>query len=306
MPLGTELDVLPCLDSDAMAESRRRELDVPKSVAAERARSAVEAIRLGHYTREDGTRVDWRAEVSAAVAAKVSVPPDAPLPPPPPRLTGSGAPALGSPARATHVQVTNETTMGAARRLVDAGRRPLSLNFANGIHPGGDFLGGARAQEETLCRSSALFATLEGDAMYAAHLARPRPDSTDWCIVSPDVPFFRADDGASLERPWPCSVITCAAPVAARVGQPESGDLLERRIHRVLDVARAYGYRTLVLGAWGCGAFGNDPARTARDFRAALEGGFAGAFEDVVFAVTDWSPERRFLGPFRDAFDPGA
>ena len=57
-----------------------------------------------------------------------------------------------------------------------------------------------------------------------------------------------------------------------------------------------------MLGAWGCGAFGNDAERTAGDFRRALEGEFDGAFSDVVFAVTDWSPERRFLGPFRDTF----
>jgi uncharacterized protein (TIGR02452 family) len=97
-------------------------------------------------------------------------------------------------------------------------------------------------------------------------------------------------------------VLTCAAPVAQSIGQPESGDLLQRRIHRVLAIAHAYDHSTLVLGAWGCGAFGNDPHRTARDFRSALEGEFAGAFNTVVFAITDWSPERAMLGAFRDAF----
>lgn len=52
-----------------------------------------------------------------------------------------------------------------------------------------------------------------------------------------------------------------------------------------------------VLGAWGCGAFGNDAARIVQDFRAALEAR-AGAFDQVVFAVTDWSLERCFLDPF--------
>ena len=73
-------------------------------------------------------------------------------------------------------------------------------------------------------------------------------------------------------------------------------------IRRILSIAKAFGYSTLVLGAWGCGAFGNDPCRTALDFRKALENEFRGAFSDVVFAITDWSPERRFLGPFRDVF----
>ena len=122
-----------------------------------------------------------------------------------------------------------------------------------------------------------------------------------WVIYSPDVPVFRQDDGTELDRLWLLSFITCAAPYVPKIG-PESGDLLQKRIHRVLAIAQAFGYSTLVLGAWGCGAFGNDPRRTAVDFRAALENDFSGAFSDIVFAITDWSLERRFLGPFRDVF----
>ena len=77
---------------------------------------------------------------------------------------------------------------------------------------------------------------------------------------------------------------------------------MKKRIHRVLAIARSYGYNALVLGAWGCGAFHNDPHRTAADFRDALANDFSGAFSDIVFAITDWSQERRFLEPFREAF----
>ena len=133
----------------------------------------------------------------------------------------------------------------------------------------------------------------------------PTDESSDWVILSPGVPVFRRDDGVSLPEPWETSFITCPAPYAPRVGQPRSGDLLERRIRRLLAVAHAYAFDTLVLGAWGCGAFANDGTRTARDFRAALETDFAGAFREVVFAIADWSSDRRFLGPFRDAFSAG-
>lgn len=285
------LQTLPCLDSDEMAEARRRDLSISRAVAAALGRSAVEAARKGFYVDETGREVVWREAVDAACAARRSIPPDETLPAPP-----------RDDVLVTRVQVTNETTLAASRRLVDAGLRPLALNFANGIHPGGGFLGGARAQEEVLCRSSALFETLVGDAMYEAHRKRPLPDATDWAIHSPGVPVFRHDDGTALPRPWLLSFLTCAAPYAPGVGQPRSGDLLQRRIHRVLAIARSFGYSTLVLGAWGCGAFGNDPTRTASDFRKALEGEFLGAFSDIVFAITDWSPERRFLGPFRDVF----
>jgi uncharacterized protein (TIGR02452 family) len=138
--------------------------------------------------------------------------------------------------------------------------------------------------------------------MYEQHRQRPRPDSTNWAVYSPDVPVFRNDNGAELDHPWQLSFLTCAAPVARSIGQPEAGDLMQKRIHRILSISQAYGYSELVLGAWGCGAFGNDPHRTAADFRQALENDFSGAFSDIVFAITDWSLERKFLGPFRDVF----
>ena len=77
---------------------------------------------------------------------------------------------------------------------------------------------------------------------------------------------------------------------------------MARRMHRLLHVAASQGHRSLVLGAWGCGAFRNDPVRTADVFREALAGPFDGVFDRIVFAITDWSPERATLGPFVDAF----
>ncbi len=272
-----------------MAASRKRELDIPRDVAAALGQSAVEAARKGYYLTPADVKVDWSQAVQAACSAKRSIRPNDPLPA-----------GKGGPFAETRIQVSNETTLSAAHRLAERGLRPLALNFASGVRPGGGFLNGARAQEETLCRSSALYMTLASDAMYTEHSQRPRPDSTDWAILSPDVPVFRSDDGTELLQPWLLSFITCAAPYAPEIGQPEAGDLLQRRIQRVLTIAQAYGYAALALGAWGCGAFDNDPQRTARDFRQALESEFRGAFSDIVFAIADWSAERKFLGPFRD------
>ena len=70
--------------------------------------------------------------------------------------------------------------------------------------------------------------------MYAAHKARPQPDSTDWAILSPDVPVFRDDAGRPQDQPWPLSFITSAAPYAPRLGQAPSARLMESRIRRVL------------------------------------------------------------------------
>ena len=259
------------------------------------ARATVEALRDGEYAGPTGERVDWSAAVRHALEAKASLRPGAALPEPP-----------ACAARRTKTTVTAERTLQAARRLHEAGGRVAALNFANGMRPGGGFLHGALAQEEALCRCSALYATLEGDPMYAHHQARGDPAASDWVILSPDVPVFRTDDGTPLARPWPLTFLTCAAPYAPEVGQPRAGDLLQRRILRVLDVARAFGHQTLVLGAWGCGAFGHDPRRTAADFRAALEGPFAGAFGEVVFAVSDSTFDQRTIRPFRDVFASGS
>jgi len=281
------LILLPCLDSDQRAAHCRDVLSIDHGRAQLLGRSAVAAADQGRYRTSDGRAVDWSEAVERARAAKLSIPPDAPLPRR--RATIGGE---------TRVQVANETTLVAGRRLVDQDLKVLALNFANGVRPGGGFLAGARAQEEVLCRSSALYVTLDGDPMYETHARRPLPDSTDWAILSPDVPVFRGDDGTALDEPWLLSILTCAAPYAPGVGRAAAG-LLAARIRRVLAIAAAYGYDGLVLGAWGCGAFANDPTRTAGDFHAALTE-FDGAFTEVVFAITDWSPQRRFLGPFRE------
>jgi hypothetical protein len=181
----------------------------------------VEAARSGFYIDESGNRVDWSKLVESARAARVSIPPAA-------VLSASRTQHSGE----TRVQVANETTLSASRQLVEEDLRPVALNFANGVMPGGGFCSGARAQEEVLCRSSALHATLEHDPMYSEHRKRSQPDSTDWAIYSPDVPVFRTDGGRALARPWLLSFISCAAPYAPKIGQPAAGDLLEKRIQR--------------------------------------------------------------------------
>ena len=111
------------------------------------------------------------------------------------------------------------------------------------------------------------------------------------------------DDGMELPHPWLLSFITCAAPYAPHIGQPQAGDLLKKRIHRALAIAqvhRACHARAGGMGLWRVWEMILD--RTATDFRQALENDYSGAFSDVVFAITDWSPERRSVGPFRDVF----
>jgi uncharacterized protein (TIGR02452 family) len=57
-----------------------------------------------------------------------------------------------------------------------------------------------------------------------------------------------------------------------------------------------------VLGAWGCGAFGNDGDQIAGLFRQALEDHYQEAFDHVLFAITDWSEDEKYIGPFLRTF----
>lgn len=192
-----------------------------------------------------------------------------------------GAPAQGIAARAT---TTDETTFAAARRLPGC----LALNFASAKNPGGGFLGGAQAQEECLARASGLYpCLLQARSYYDANRACRTCLYTDHMIYSPGVPVFRDDDDRLLAAPVPVSILTAPAVNAGAVAAHERARIepvMRQRLDYVLRVAQATGHRTLVLGAWGCGVFRNDPAALAGWFDEALQQ-WGGAFDQVVFAV---------------------
>jgi uncharacterized protein (TIGR02452 family) len=185
------------------------------------------------------------------------------------------------------------------------GLNPAALNFASATHPGGGFLSGARAQEEYLARSSALYACLESQPMYAYNRQHYDPLYTSYMLYAPAVPVFRSDDGVLLEEPYTLGIITAAAPNAGQLPPDRAGEIeaaFGERIAKVLWIGLQHGHDAIVLGAWGCGAFGNDGRLVSRLFYEALGGDFRGAYRQVIFAILDWSPEKRFIGPFEETF----
>lgn len=189
------------------------------------------------------------------------------------------------------IEVTNETTTQAARRLQAAGKENVVvLNFASARNQGGGFLAGALAQEECLCRESGLYACLKRKPMfYNTNIMCDDPYYTDGIIYSPKVPFFRDSNNLLMEEPYFLSVISAPAPNLSG-SKPEGlshllkGIIRERSL-KILEVAEAHGHQNIVLGAWGCGAFGNDPKMIADAFALALEK--VPTFEHVCFAVYD-------------------
>ncbi|WP_432000597.1 TIGR02452 family protein [Streptomyces sioyaensis] len=253
-------------------------------------------VTAGAYRAPDGRLVEIADAIARARAGT--------------RLYGPEPVAVAGPPPEvrTAFEVTGEGSLTAGRRLAATGPGPLAvLNFASARNPGGGYLNGAQAQEEALCRGSALYTCVrEAPEFYAAHRADPSPFYSDRVILSPGVPVFRDDRGTLLDAPYEAGFLTAAAPNAGVIARRQPADTgrvaaaLAARAERVLEVAAAGGHRQLVLGAWGCGVFRNEPAEVAAAFAGALLSGgrFAGWFDRIVFAVLD----RREDSPTRAAF----
>lgn len=266
---------------------------ITRKTAAQYGREALKIGEQGQYTAPSGKIVHIQPLLSAALKGTVSYPPQTSLPEENPG------------PHETRFEVQNETTLSASKRLLDAGYNPAALNFASATHPGGGFLSGARAQEEYLARSSCLYECIRSNPMYEYHRKNHDPFYTDYAIYSPGVPIIREDKGNLLEKPYPLSIITSPAVKATKVPaekRPQIKPVMSKRILKVLSVGLAHGHDSLVLGAWGCGAFGNDSRLIAQLFHKALIQNFRGAFKYVVFAVMDRSPQRRFITPFESIF----
>lgn len=277
------------------------------------ARQTVEIAEVGRYRNAAGAEVEIGSDVRAAVAGtrhhepdEALALPDEALALPGDALAASGvAQAVpGGPAGAPVIEVTRESTLVAARRV---GPEAACLVFASAKNPGGGFLGGAKAQEESIARASALYPSLlAAPDFYAYHRAQRDLRYSDRVIYSPGVPVFRDDKGELLDAAYRTSFLTAAAPNLGAIArnQPEDLDdvpaVLLRRAVRVLTVAAAHGHRTLVLGAWGCGVFRNDPVVVAGAFAEALR--VVNRFDRVVFAVYDRLSGTPVHGAFERAF----
>ena len=221
------------------------------------------------------------------------------------------APPAGPGPFDTVTEVRNETTLSAARRLAgaDPSADVLALNFASAKNPGGGFLSGAQAQEESLGRATGLYACVRTqDGFYEHNRRDGGAFYSHRMIYSPRVPVFRDDADALLADPYRVSILTAPAPNAGAVASNHSNRLpdlpaaFRERATRALSVAADRGHLDLVLGAWGCGVFRNDPAFVAGLWDELLTGPFRGAFRTVAMAVLD-RPDGATVAAFRKRFE---
>ena len=224
--------------------------------------------------------------------------------------------------RAAKVVVSKKRSFEAASAY--QGKRVCVHNFASASNPGGGVTKGSSAQEECLCRCSTLYFCLNAEipwgGFYGPHRAMHDPIHNDDCIYTPDVTVIKTDEAIPRimpEQDWyKVDVITCAAPnlrenpsnqmnsgdgqKAVKLSYEEQVTIHEKRLRRILDVAVAGGDEVVILGAFGCGAFQNDPQAVATAASNVLTD-YLHAFETIEFAIYCSPRDEKNYGFFEHA-----
>ncbi|MGB3642217.1 MAG: TIGR02452 family protein, partial [Rivularia sp. (in: cyanobacteria)] len=179
-------------------------------------------------------------------------------------------------------------------------------------NPGGGFLNGSQAQEESLARATGLYPCIsQMIEMYEKNRNYSSCLYLDDMIYSPQVPVIRDDNDQLLDKPFLISILTVPAVNAGAVrknGKKQEMNKIEstmlQRTEKLLSVAAFNNYKVLVLGAWGCGVFKNNPDDVAGYFHYHLVENpkFSGLFEKVVFAVLDNTKDESVINAFRKKF----
>lgn len=209
-------------------------------------------------------------------------------------------------AEAAKVIVSKKRTLEAAQGYKES--KTAVHNFASASNPGGGVERGANAQEECICRCTGLFFSLNTPDMHAGFYGPHRnahdPIHNDDIIYTPNVAVFKTDTAypeLMNEADWyDVDVITCAAPnlreqpnnqynsgdgnKAVKISDNELLKIHEKRLRRILDVAVVEGDETIILGAFGCGAFCNNPEVVALASRNIVKE-YLHAFKNIEFAV---------------------
>ena len=271
------------------------------------AQDTLKIIESGGYQTPGGIHVDISSDTRTCLQQTQPYTPD--------ELSAIEQEILYHPPQfsAIDFEVKNETTLTGAKRMAESGelKKIGVLNFSSAKNPGGGFLGGAQAQEESLARSSALYSSLlQCPQHYEFHRANRSLLYSHRIIYSPHCPVFKTDNGILLEQPYFVDFITSPAPNAGTVArnQPKSvrdiPEVLRDRGRKVLALAAHHGCDALVLGAWGCGVFRNDPSMVAQMFADYLlpNGQFGGRFKSVLFSVLDSTKKRRIFAEFDGRF----
>ena len=232
---------------------------------AEVYQQTIDIVLEGHYTSENGEEVKLPDNTKMLKGSRFCTKP----------LDASNIPTLAEGS--TKIIVKNDDSIHCGHQLQQEGYNPVVLNLASRRNPGGGVKNGSRAQEESLFRSTNLFLSMYRYAEYAedyglekSKFQYPMPVRFGGIYV-PDATVFRAgakDNFALLDTPYYMSFVAVAAinhPDLDRDGNicEEDAALTKNKMRTMLRIGLQNGHDSIVLGAFGCGAFHNPPTSSS-------------------------------------------
>jgi uncharacterized protein (TIGR02452 family) len=277
-----------------------------RNYRAQKAKETLQIIERGYYT-VNGKRIDIARFIQQSVDKTQLYSPDDWD-----DLQPEVQQAIAGRNFQTRITVQNCTSIEAVKQLPATNGKIACLNFASAKNPGGGFLSGAQAQEESLARNSALYPTLTKfqKEMYDYNRMRTTYLYSDYMIYSPDVAFFKNDADELLPQPFLLDILTSPAVNVGAMMQNKPEELAQAkptmlsRIDKILSVFVLQKIEKVILGAWGCGVFRNKPEDVAAYFAHYLkpESKYGKCFPEIVFAVFDRSRNQENIRAFEDVF----
>lgn len=198
--------------------------------------------------------------------------------------------------------IENLTTVDAIMKYKNDGKI-MALNFASGTRPGGGVINGAKAQEESLCRASTLYKVLTEESgniydNFYNYNKIFKGVSSSRCVYTPNITIFKKDDHFNnellKENEWVnVDILTYAAPNLKNVDVSDNDvfDIFRERIDLIFNVAKENLIDVLILGAFGCGAFHNNPVIVSKVFKELIEK-YKYNFKNIIFAIPDENGEK--------------
>lgn len=227
------------------------------------------------------------------------------------RVSGLGK----SPVISFSTMTTVDALLHFSRIL---GRKVCGLNFANGQHPGGGYRGGAMAQEEDICRRvPALYPSLAQAKRQGCFPFGPstcasadRPQKYSDVLFTKPLAVGRSCEGTGFELLDPeeqgtVSLVSAAAPNVRFANEVYDLGLMYDTVRTIFKAPALEDPETdtLVLGAWGCGAFGCNPLEVAGLFvRALKDPSLAQLYEHIHFAIPEFDSNDQNAAIFRSCF----
>ena len=223
----------------------------------------------------------------------------------------------------TVIKVVNDDCIYVAKEMISRGLKPAMLNMASFSTPGGGVVNGSAAQEESIFRRTNIFLSLYQFHNIGENYGVPQAEEryplnyNFGVIYTPNVTVFRMsekDDCKPLESTFSVDVVSCAAikkPLVIKgIIAPWVKDTLMSKIRQIFDASITNGNDSLVLGAFGCGAYGTPPNQMAELFKKVIENEkYKNAFKEIIFAIIEdknayreHNPEGN-LKPFMEVFN---